>query len=175
MKKQISNSEIIFRLAKYEDYDTILKIINNVAIEKSVLKKTKQQLQENVYYVAELDGKIIGTFGIKSWCLELDEIISLVVCPEFRGQGLGTKLIEYCLSELNARRDRANSNKLNLIKETIIFALTTTPQLFEKFNFKKVGIKSFPEKIQGDCCECPRNAGSPFSPLCNEIAMSLKY
>ena len=169
MERLTTNSKTTIRRAEHEDSQTMLGIINNTKCENSVLKKTLAQLQDNTYFVAEAENKIVGTVGFKVWSDGLIEIISLVVSPECRGQGVGTKLVLHSIEEIKRRNIFFKRDKT---KYTKIFALTTTPQLFEKLNFKKAEITSFPDKIMCDCLKCPRNAGGPSSPLCNEVALS---
>lgn len=150
---------LIIKTATEKDYDAMLKIINSTKVETSVLKKTKEQLRKFNYFVAIVNNVVIGTIGYKVWEKEKAEIISLVVAPEYRGKHIGTALVKYCIKILKEKGFQD------------FFVLTTSPHLFEKFNCQRVDINFFPEKIKCDCRKCPRNAGGPGSPLCNEVAL----
>lgn len=50
------------------------------------------------YYVAEVDGEIVGCCGIRNIAGE-GEITNVVVASEYRGRGIGRALMEYMLSE----------------------------------------------------------------------------
>lgn len=58
------------------------------------------QTKKSVYYIAEIDGKIVGGGGIyPTTGLPADtcELVKMYLLPEARGKGLGSQLITKCL------------------------------------------------------------------------------
>ena len=58
------------------------------------------QTKKSVYYIAEIDGKIVGGGGIyPTTGLPADtcELVKMYLLPEARGKGIGRALIEKCL------------------------------------------------------------------------------
>ncbi len=86
----------------------------------------------------------------------LAEVRSLVVAPEARGRGLGRRLVEACLSD---------AVTLGIYR---VFALTNTVAFFQHMGFSEVAKDSLPQKVWGDCLNCPR------FPDCDEIAMLME-
>lgn len=86
----------------------------------------------------------------------LAEVRSLVVAPAARGQGLGRRLVEACLSD---------AVTLGIYR---VFALTNTVAFFQHMGFSEVAKDSLPQKVWSDCLNCPR------FPDCDEIAMLME-
>jgi len=106
-------------------------------------------------YTAVKNGdNIIGFVALHIHTVILAEVRSLVIKKDFRGQGLGKKLIEKTLDE---------ANKLQL-KELLV--LTYKAALFEKYGFNIIDKESIPNpKIWADCIKCKH------FPRCDEIAL----
>jgi amino-acid N-acetyltransferase len=77
----------------------------------------------------------------------------LAVEEALQGNGIGKKLLEFCLED-------AKELQLNRV-----FALTYQTDFFDKFGFHKVEKLTLPQKIWGDCVHCAK-----FSD-CDEIAV----
>ena len=148
------------RKAKITDVREIQKLIELSAKKGEMLSRSLSELYDNLrdYYVYQVEdqNQIIGTCAMHICWEDLAEIRSLVVREEFNRLGIGTKLIEACLSE---------AISLGLYR---IFALTYKPDFFRKFGFKRVDKAALPHKIWADCIKC-----SKF-PECDEIAMLLE-
>ncbi|MDO9631245.1 MAG: N-acetyltransferase [Humidesulfovibrio sp.] len=86
----------------------------------------------------------------------LAEVRSLVVARDERGKGLARKLVEACLSD---------AVTLGIYR---VFALTNTVSFFEHMGFVGTSKDSLPQKVWGDCLNCPR------FPDCDEIAMIME-
>ena len=101
---------LIIRLAKLEDLDSITQIYNE-AVQKTVatFDTEPKTFQEQIswfenhgpkypIFVAELDGVVTGWASLSKWsdrCAYSDTAeISLYVKEEFRGRGMGRKLLE---------------------------------------------------------------------------------
>ncbi len=54
---------------------------------------------KTIYYVIDIEGKIVGGAGIGTLENDICELQKMYFLPECRGLGLGTKLMELCLSK----------------------------------------------------------------------------
>jgi amino-acid N-acetyltransferase len=148
------------RKAKISDVKEIQKLIEQSAKKGEMLPRSLSELYDNLrdfyVYLNEEEGNIIGTCAMHICWEDLAEIRSLVVREDFQRRGIGTKLIEACLSE---------AITLGLYR---IFALTYKPNFFLKFGFKIVDKTLLPHKIWADCIKCVK------FPECDEIAVLLE-
>jgi amino-acid N-acetyltransferase len=102
------------------------------------------------------DDTIVGFVALHLHTPTLAEIRSLVVKKNFRGQGIGTQLIQKAIDE---------AKELELEE---LLVLTYQENLFKKFNFKVIQKETIPNpKIWADCIKCKH------FPKCDEIALSL--
>jgi len=148
------------RKAKISDVRQIQKLIELSAKKGEMLSRSLSELYDNLrdYYVYQEKGQeqILGTCAMHICWEDLAEIRSLVVREEYTRRGIGTKLIEACLSE---------AITLGLYR---IFALTYKPDFFRKFGFKVVDKSALPHKIWADCIKCVK------FPECDEMAVLLE-
>jgi len=154
----------IEKVRSREDLLAILKLINGYASQGLMLTKTSHELLRlKNYLIAKENSKVIGGAGLKEWSSELVEVVSLAVDPSASGKGIGTMLIEKSI--IKAKNYGYKK----------IFTLTLRPNIFIRLGFKKASINSFPEKIWGDCKNCPKNASGPNDPKCDEIALVMIF
>ena len=155
--------EVIIRNATAEDCQRLSALICDASKDGPVLKKTPKQVRALLgnYFVASVSNEVVGVCGFKIWPGRQPEIVSLVVKKEYRGLGLGSRLVRRCLQEIKAKG-------LNTA-----FTLTTTPSLFEKLGFRRVEHRFFAQKIWDDCRFCPENIGDHLDPKCKEISLHL--
>jgi amino-acid N-acetyltransferase len=148
------------RKAKISNVRQIQKLIELSAKKGEMLSRSLSELYDNLrdYYIyqEEGQGQILGTCAMHICWEDLAEIRSLVVREEYNRRGIGTKLIEACLSE---------AISLGLYR---IFALTYKPDFFRKFGFKVVDKSALPHKIWADCIKCVK------FPECDEMAVLLE-
>ncbi len=148
------------RKAKISDVRQIQKLIELAAKKGEMLSRSLSELYDNLrdYYVFEEDDPqlILGTCAMHICWEDLAEIRSLVVREDYNRRGIGTKLIEACLSE---------AISLGLYR---IFALTYKPDFFLKFGFRTVDKSALPHTIWADCIKCVK------FPECNEVAVLLE-
>ncbi len=149
------------RKAKITDIKEIQKLIELSAKKGEMLSRSLSELYDNLrdYYVyVEDEGNLlVGTCAMHICWEDLAEIRSLVVREEYQRKGIGTKLVEACLSE---------SISLGMYR---IFALTYKPDFFRKFDFKVVDKSVLPHKIWADCVRCVKFPG------CDEVAVLLEF
>ena len=96
---------------------------------------------------------ILGVCGLSIVWANLAEIVSLVVAPEARGQGLGKRLAQACLDE---------AEQLGIKR---VMTLTYEQRFFESLGFAVVDRQKLPLKVWSECVRCPKNQA------CDEIAM----
>ncbi len=145
----------MIRNATIHDVPRIGDIINSHAELGKMLFKSYAQLYEGLrdFAVYEKHNKVVGCTALSIIWADMAEIRSLAVDEQYVGQGIGRRLVEWCVEE--ARR-------LQIRK---IMALTYEQGFFGKMGFEVVGKDSLPLKVWSDCVRCPKRDG------CDEIAM----
>lgn len=117
------------RPAVTADVLAIRKLVENYAGDgPRLLRKNTVTLYEDVqeFYVAELDGKIIGCGALHVMWHDLGEIRTVAVDPAIKGQGVGSKILE----ALTMRATDLGLNKL--------FCLTFETKFFERHGFEQI-------------------------------------
>ncbi|OGI94390.1 hypothetical protein A3A03_03795 [Candidatus Nomurabacteria bacterium RIFCSPLOWO2_01_FULL_40_18] len=112
-------SNIKYREAKSSDWDSIKFIISlypKILMQDHLPNWSK-------FFVAEADGRVVGCVAIDIYSKRIGEIRSLAVLPDYQEQGIGTHLVELCLSKAKAKS----------VSE--IITITGTEKLFQKFGF----------------------------------------
>jgi len=146
----------MIRKARMGDVKAIQKLIADYARKGDMLPRSLSEIYENLrdYFVYAGDGgEVIGSASIHIMWEDLAEVRSLAVRDGHMGKGVGTKLVEACVSEAIV---------LGILR---IFALTYKPEFFEKLGFVRVDKSELPQKIWTDCLKC-----SKF-PDCDEVAL----
>ena len=150
----------MIRKAKVQDIRSIHEILTHEANRDLLLPRSLSELYDHLrdFYVienSEVEGSLLGVCSLSVSWENLGEIRSLAVVEESQKRGLGSKLVEACLSE---------AVELGLSK---VFVLTLIKGFFARFGFKEVEKSLLPHKIWADCIRCPK------FPDCDEIAMIL--
>lgn len=117
-----------------------------------------EELGPEDFVLAEIDGKTLGCAAlIKSKFHDEDflEIHSIAVHPNFRGKGIGTRLVKYLLTTIG---DPCCD----------LYVRTTAPIFFEKLSFKKID-NSEKLSLWEDCEKCEH-----FE-KCTQYAMKHSY
>ncbi len=155
----------MIRPATIHDIPRIQEIINSHAELGKMLFKSLAQLYESLrdFAVYEIEaensdfrvtpGQVVGCTALSVLWADLAEVRSLAVDEEFRGRGIGRRLVEWCAEE---------AARLQIRK---LMTLTYEKEFFEKLGFEVVQKESLPLKVWSDCVRCPKNAN------CDEIAM----
>jgi amino-acid N-acetyltransferase len=117
------------RPAVTSDVLVIRELVENYAGDgPRLLRKNTVTLYEDVqeFYVAELDGKIVGCGALHVMWHDLGEIRTVAVDPAIKGQGIGSQI-------MNALTLRATS--LGITK---LFCLTFETQFFTRHGFEPI-------------------------------------
>jgi amino-acid N-acetyltransferase len=146
----------MIRKARMSDVQGIHELIAEYARKGDMLPRSLADIYENLrdYFVfLGDDGELVGSAAIHIMWEDLAEVRSLAVRDGKMRRGVGTQLVESCISE---------AIMLGIER---VFALTYKPEFFEKLGFHVVDKAELPQKIWTDCLKC-----SKF-PDCDEVAL----
>jgi amino-acid N-acetyltransferase len=146
----------MIRKARMADVKAIHGLIAEYARKGDMLPRALADIYENLrdYFVFLGDGgELVGSAAIHIMWEDLAEVRSLAVREGKMRRGVGTQLVEACISEAIV---------LGIAR---VFALTYKPEFFEKLGFHVVDKSELPQKIWADCLKC-----SKF-PDCDEVAL----
>jgi amino-acid N-acetyltransferase len=146
----------MIRKARMADVKGIHGLIAEYARKGDMLPRSLADIYENLrdYFVfLGNDGELVGSAAIHIMWEDLAEVRSLAVREGRMRRGVGTQLVESCISE---------AIMLGIAR---VFALTYKPEFFEKLGFHVVDKAELPQKIWADCLKC-----SKF-PDCDEVAL----
>ena len=146
----------MIRKARMSDVQGIHELIAEYARKGDMLPRSLADIYENLrdYFVfLGDDGELVGSAAIHIMWEDLAEVRSLAVRDGKMRRGVGTQLVESCISE---------AIMLGIER---VFALTYKPEFFEKLGFHVVDKAELPQKIWADCLRC-----SKF-PDCDEVAL----
>lgn len=146
----------MIRKARMSDVKAIHQLIAEYARKGDMLPRSLSDIYENLrdYFVFEEDGgELVGSAAIHIMWEDLAEVRSLAVREGKMRRGVGTQLVESCISE---------AIMLGIGR---VFALTYKPEFFERLGFHVVDKAELPQKIWSDCLKC-----SKF-PDCDEVAL----
>jgi amino-acid N-acetyltransferase len=143
------------RKAILTDIVPLLRLINGYASLGMMLPRTEFELAESIRdFTVVLSGdRPVGCGALHFYGPTTGEIRSLAVDPEWKGQGVGKRLVEAL--EAEARGQELHS----------IFAFTYVAEFFQKLGFAEVERTELPSKVWKDCLRCLK-----FQ-CCDEIAM----
>lgn len=143
------------RGARVSEIDAMLAIFADEVEAGRMLPRKPAEMRARIddWLVAERGGELVGCVSLVHFNGELCEVRSLAVAPEFRGNGLGGKLIRAAVELAGERGMRR------------VLALTRAAPVFLRLGFRVDGISNFPEKVWRDCQACPLRNN------CDEIAV----
>jgi amino-acid N-acetyltransferase len=146
----------MIRKARMSDVKAIQKLIAEYARKGDMLPRSLSEIYENLrdYFVFEENGgEVVGSAAIHLMWEDLAEVRSLAVREGEMRRGIGTQLVEACISEAI------------VLGITRVFALTYKPEFFERIGFQQVDKSELPHKIWSDCLKCAK------FPDCDEVAL----
>jgi N-acetylglutamate synthase and related acetyltransferases len=121
--KILTNVKI--REAREEDIPAMVSLIAPYVEQGTVLGRTLDEFDELLpsFFVAELDGRVVGCVVLEIYSSKLAEIRSLAVADDLRGAGVGRMLVNACL-------ERARERKI-----LEVMAITSSDEFFIKCGF----------------------------------------
>ncbi|MFD0672109.1 N-acetyltransferase [Cohnella sp. GCM10027633] len=146
---------VICRKATSEDVDALHDLIQGYAAKGIMLPRSREALARNIgnFVVASDDGKLVGCGSLLKLGSDLVEIRSLGIADGYKGQGIGSKLVDALMAEAEEQRIPK------------VMALTYEVSFFQKNGFHVVDKEIFPEKVWTDCVNCAKQNN------CDEIAV----
>jgi amino-acid N-acetyltransferase len=151
----------LIRKARIADIANIRQTLRQFAEKGQLLERTLAELYSQVrdYYVYQENdhSPIVGISALHVCWEALGELRSVAVMEEYQGKGVGTRLVEICLSEA-----------ITLGLEQV-FVLTYRPDFFARLGFARVDKNVLPHIVWADCVRCTK------FPECDEVAMLLKF
>ena len=143
------------REAILPDAERIHELISAYSGDGTLLPRSFAELCENVrdFVVLEDHREIIGCGALHLYGTHLAEIRSITVDPLHQGRGGGEQLVKALMAE--AERHHV----------ACICLFTRKPDFFAQMGFTVAHREDLPDKINKDCCVCPR-----FD-HCDEVAM----
>lgn len=141
--------------ATIADVPAVHELITVFADRDEMLHRPLNEIYENLrdFWVAHLNGEVIGCVALHLLWGDLAEVKSLAVREDRQAKGVGAALVRASLDD---------ARSLGLPK---VFALTYKPGFFEKLGFEQADVMAFPRKVWGECYRCPK------FPSCTEIAL----
>ncbi len=146
----------MIRKATVTDAKTIQKLVNSHADAGAMLSLSLHEIFDSLrdFSVYETGGDILAVCALHVCWDDLAEVRSLVVMEEHRRHDIGSQLIQYAETE---------ARKLGIKR---MFALTYTPEFFQKNGYTPIDKNELPHKIWADCVKCVH------FPDCQETALA---
>ncbi|MBZ0278349.1 MAG: GNAT family N-acetyltransferase, partial [Anaerolineae bacterium] len=90
---------VIIRTAVQTDIPALEVFIKPFVEDGKLLHRTYDELNEWLtnFFVAELDGEIVGCAALEIYSKKLAEVRSLAVSPKVQGMGIGKRLVQVCV------------------------------------------------------------------------------
>ncbi len=135
---------VILRAAAPSDATAIHSLVAANLEAGHLLPRSSEDVREHVarFFVAELDGQVVGCAELARLSASVAEVRSLVVDESLRGQKIGTRLVAHLAS------NGAGAGYSTLC------AFTHAPGHFVRLGFTIVPHIWMPEKIAHDCNGC---------------------
>ncbi|RKP55193.1 N-acetyltransferase [Cohnella endophytica] len=146
---------VVCRKALPEDVEALHELIQGYAAKGIMLPRSREALARNIdtFIVAQDGERLIGCGSLCRLGSDLVEIRSLGIVEGYKGQGIGSRLVDALMAEAKAQ---------GIPK---VMALTYESSFFQKNGFIIVDKEIFPEKVWTDCVNCPKQHA------CDEIAV----
>lgn len=99
MKAEPAQPNVTIRTATRDDIDAIIAFIEPFVESGFLLERTVDEVDEWLpnYYLAVVDGEIVGCAALEIYSKKLAEIRSLAVSPKMQGMGIGKMLVNACV------------------------------------------------------------------------------
>ncbi len=118
-------TRVLVRTAQSDDIPQIAQLIQPFVNDGKLLLRTYDELDELLpnFFVATLEGEIVGCAALEVYSPKLAEIRSLAVAGSAQGLGIGKMLVNACL-------DRAHASSV-----FEVMAITSSDSFFQSCGF----------------------------------------
>lgn len=151
-------SHFTFRRAKPADAPRMMPLLNEYIRQAEILPRTEEDVCRSIreWVVAEAaTTQLVGMGSLLVMSANLAEIRSLVIHPNYHGQGIGRQIVRMLLDE---------ARMLDIER---VIALTRKPDFFMKLGFELTRLEKLPRKIRRDCVFCVKFHA------CDEVALTI--
>ena len=120
-----TSTSVTIRPVQSRDLSEIATFIEPFVAAGKLLPRTTKELEDLVEhgFVAESAGRIVGFAALEIYSPKMSEIRSLAVSPEFRGGGVGRRLVQQCVERAHERQ----------VLE--VMAITSNDEFFQRCGF----------------------------------------
>lgn len=148
------------RRARAADAEPIARLVEFYAASGALLPRSREEILAGIgKFLVLADGeRVAGCLALERYSADLAEIRSVAVDPEWRGRGLGARLLRAGMLEAR-RRGYAR-----------VFAVTRSPEFFLRRGFQAIGRHALAEKIERDCAVCPRAKDCSLTGVVTQVA-----
>jgi pyrroline-5-carboxylate reductase len=135
-----ASATVVVRSASLEDVARIGELLAVYVRLKLVRQRPFAELQREVgnFFVAEIDGAVVGCASLRIYTPALAEIASVAVEEGCHGLGIGRRLVQAAVLRAHSRSVRR------------VFAFTMRERLFLQLGFRSVPATDFPQKLVTD-------------------------
>ena len=104
--KALPRAQYTVRKARKKDIPGLEELIEPFVDQGRLLERTYDELELLLanFFVAELDGRIVGCAALEIYNKKLAEVRSLAVAKDQQGKGIGQRLIKACIKRARAKR-----------------------------------------------------------------------
>jgi amino-acid N-acetyltransferase len=143
------------RKATDQDVELLYEIIQGYAEQGIMLPRSREMLRDQLdsFVIATIEDRMVGCGSLTRLGQDLVEIRSLGVTEGYKGQGIGSSIVDFLVREAKEQQIPK------------IMALTYAADFFVKSGFEVVPKEIFPEKVWRDCIHCKKQH------CCDEIAV----
>lgn len=141
------------------DIPQMFSLVEPEVLKGNIIMRSQDEIANAIrsYFVARDRSDIIGFCALHIYTPKLGEVRSLIVRRDFRGRGIGAKLVELVMQE---------GSDLG-VRELLV--LTYRDNFFKRLGFEVIPREEIPShKVQADCKKCK------YFSECNEIALLKK-
>lgn len=137
------------RRARADDVDAILSVIETYVERHVLLPRSREEVAGDIgaWWVAELNGQVVGCAALRDFGGGLGELRSLSVVEAAHGRGLGEMLVRAIVRDAQ----RAGIDRL--------FAITRNPGYFARHGFAELPMEEVPGVLGADRVPWPRRSG----------------
>lgn len=116
---------VTIRPVQTSDLSAIATFIEPFVASGKLLPRTTQELEDLVEhgFIAESSGNIVGFAALEIYSPKMSEIRSLAVASDFRGTGVGRRLVQQCV-------ERAHEKQV-----LEVMAITSNDEFFKRCGF----------------------------------------